>query len=115
MKKYIDFNDNKISIGKRKQAYVKWAISKGTDEIIAKRQANIKFKFEQKEGILAVVTDMGGMFERYQWDEKECYGNTDLRKYKHYKWIKSNDVNRENIINNIKNKGWDIIYTYLQD
>lgn len=29
--KYINFNDETIPIGKRKQAYVKWAVSKGTD------------------------------------------------------------------------------------
>ena len=53
MKEHIDFNDNKVPIGKRKQAYIKWAVSKGTDLISAKRQANKKFGFEMKEGLLA--------------------------------------------------------------
>ena len=41
--KYIDFNDESLPIGKRKQAYIKFAVSKGTDIVSAKRQANKKF------------------------------------------------------------------------
>ena len=41
--KFVDFNDTSIPIGQRKVAYVKWAVSKGTDLIRAKKQANRKF------------------------------------------------------------------------
>ena len=40
---FIDFNNTSIPIGQRKVAYVKWAVSKGTDLIKAKKQANKKF------------------------------------------------------------------------
>ena len=40
---YINFNDESLPIGKRKQAYIKFVVSKGTDIISAKRQANKKF------------------------------------------------------------------------
>ena len=42
---YIDFNDASVPIGKRKQAYVKYAVSKGTTLIAAQRQANKKFGY----------------------------------------------------------------------
>jgi Zn finger protein HypA/HybF involved in hydrogenase expression len=41
--KYVDFNDTTIAVGKRKVAYVKWAVHKGTDLIKAKMMANKKF------------------------------------------------------------------------
>lgn len=41
--KYIDFNDESIPVGKRKVAFVKWAMSKGTEKIEAQRIANKKF------------------------------------------------------------------------
>ena len=40
---FIDFNDETIPIGKRKVAYVKYAMRNGTSEIAARRQANKKF------------------------------------------------------------------------
>lgn len=46
--KYIDFNDSSLPLGKRKVAYVKWAVSKGTELIKAKTQANRKFGYEIK-------------------------------------------------------------------
>jgi len=42
---FIDFNDTSIPVGKRKVAYVKWAMSKGTKKIQAQRQANRKFGY----------------------------------------------------------------------
>ena len=54
---YIDFNDEKIPIGKRKMAYVKWAMSKGTTEKKARMQANKKFGFERKGKVLVYMHD----------------------------------------------------------
>jgi len=47
--KYVDFNDESIPIGKRKVAYVKFAMSKGTSQVSARTQANKKFGWEEKE------------------------------------------------------------------
>ncbi len=46
--KYINFDDERIPIGKRKVAYIKWATSKGTPLEKAKQWANKKFGFERK-------------------------------------------------------------------
>ena len=81
--KYIDFNDESLPIGKRKQAYVKFAVSKGTDIVLAKRQANKKFGFEQKAGILAIARDSGRRGQRsFTGLKNEAFLNYDLRKYK---------------------------------
>ena len=44
---YINWNDTSIPLGKRKVAYVKWAMSRGTPERTAKIQANKKFGFSE--------------------------------------------------------------------
>ena len=51
---YVNFNDERIPIGKRKVAYVKWAMSKGTSKIQAQKQANTKFGFEKKGKLLVI-------------------------------------------------------------
>ncbi len=43
MANFVDFKDPNVPVGKRKQAYVKWAVSKGTSLELAKKQANKKF------------------------------------------------------------------------
>ena len=83
--KYIDFNDPKIPIGKRKQAYVKYAISKGTSRANACRQANSKFGFELKPKTLFVLC-MYGDPNRY-WLHEVI--NTD--KYEHCESIYKED------------------------
>jgi hypothetical protein len=85
--KYIDFNDDKLPIGKRKQAYIKWAISKGTDILIAKKQANKKFGFEKKPGIFAIVQDWSGRLEQRSFTgNEEIFAEYDLRKYEKSNW-----------------------------
>jgi len=49
--KYINFNNDKLPIGKRKQAYVKWVVSQGTDIIEAKRQANKSLDLKKSRNI----------------------------------------------------------------
>ena len=61
--KYIDFNDEKIPIGKRKSAFVKWAMSQGTDPMKAKKIANKKFGFEQRGELVILVVDYGRMHQ----------------------------------------------------
>ena len=46
--KYVDFNNKSIPVGKRKVAYVKFAMSKGMEKIKAQRIANKEFGFELK-------------------------------------------------------------------
>ena len=48
MGKYINFNDERIPVGKRKVAYVKYAVAHGTPLEVAKKQANRKFGYERK-------------------------------------------------------------------
>lgn len=68
-KKYIDFNDDNIPIGKRKVEFVKWAMKKGTSLIDAQRIANSKFGFEKKEGIyIEIMTGDPGVDVGYEID-----------------------------------------------
>lgn len=62
-REYIDFNDESIPLGKRKQAFVRWAIHKGTEPIEAKRIANKKFGFERKGELVILVMDFGRMHQ----------------------------------------------------
>lgn len=68
---YINFNDPKVPIGKRKQAYVKYAVSRGTSLEEAKRQANKKFGFERTEKWIALIGNAGDMdlpsMRGYSW------------------------------------------------
>lgn len=113
--KYINFNDDKIPLGKRKQAYVKWAISKGTNPIEAKRQANNKFGFDKKEGIFSFVIDHGRMGQASFTGDYEIFNGRDLRKYKKNKWMHMpNDDNRVyEIRRKYEKMGWDVIISEL--
>lgn len=107
---FIDFNDNSIPIGKRKQAYVKWAVKNGTDITKAKRQANKKFGFEQKPGIFALCIDHGRTCQASYTGRQEIFQGIDLRKYEKsdYKIIEAGD-NVDVIKTRIQAKGWDFI------
>jgi len=117
--KYIDFNDASLPIGKRKQAYVKWAISKGTDPLKAKIQANKKFGFEKKPGIFAIVKDWGGrMYQASFTEEEDIFGNHNLRKYKRREWVLIDRISKDELdelTKSAKQKGWDVIYVNLYD
>jgi hypothetical protein len=114
MSKFVDFNDEKLSIGKRKQAYVKWAVSKGTSIQSAKRQANKKFGFEMKEGLLALVFDMHHRMQQRSFDESEIFDGYNLRKYKQAKWVKLYDEDQiEKHTKEYKAKGWDVVILHL--
>ena len=116
---YIDFNDESQPIGKRKQAYVRWAISKGTKLIDAQKQANEKFGFEKREGLLMLVTNYGRMHQ-YSFSVNEIFECYDLRKYKshEYKVVYGNDVRLSeeeiaDIIKEYKEMGWDVRFRVL--
>lgn len=68
---YVDFNNPKIPIGKRKQAYVRWAVSQGTPLWKAKRLANKKFGFERKGRWIARIGNACDMdlpsMRSYSW------------------------------------------------
>lgn len=111
--KEINFNDNKIPIGKRKQAYVKWAVSKGTDIIKAKKQANKKFGFEKKEGIILIVEDYGRMHQN-SFNISQIWWDIDLRKYKNHKHIVSHDKEEwDRIKKKAKEINWDVKHISL--
>jgi hypothetical protein len=112
--KYIDFNDESLPIGKRKQAYIKFALSKGTDLISAKRQANKKFGFKKKPGIFAIVTDYGRMGQRSFTGSQEIFQGYDLRKYEKSKWAEIYDEDEIlKVKKEAKEKGWDVIEVSL--
>ena len=108
---YINFNDEKIPLGKRKQAYVKYAMSKGTPEIEAKRQANKKFGFEQQEGIFAIVLDWGRTSQRsFSGSDEIFYPRYDLRKYKKHGWVVEHDENKQKEIRkHYEAMGWKVV------
>ena len=109
--KYIDFNDGNIPVGKRKQAYVKWAISKGVDITLAKRQANKKFGFEKKPGIFAIVKDYSGRMAQMSFTgSEEIFAGYDLRKYEKSKWAELwDDAEILELKKQASKKGWDVI------
>ena len=113
--KYIDFNDESLPIGKRKQAYIKFAVSKGTDIVSAKRQANKKFGFEKKPGIFAIVKDWSGRIEQRSFTgSQEIFAGYDLRKYEKAKWEEIWDENEIlKVKKEAKEKGWDVIEVSL--
>jgi len=106
---FIDFNDEKQPIGKRKQSYVRWAVSKGTSPIQAKKQANAKFGFAKKEGIFGIVIDYGRLDQRTWGGTSEVFQSFDLRKYKQHKWCVENDKAKHlNIRKKYESMGWDV-------
>ena len=109
---YVDFNDNKIPIGKRKQAYIKFAIKNGTDLRQAKIQANKKFGFEQSPGIFAVVEDLSGRSEQRSFTGSlEIFEGHDLRKYKNHAWkILEDEEEMKKVVEHYKLKGFKIIH-----
>ncbi len=110
----MDFNDKSIPIGKRKQAYVKWAVSKGTDIIKAKRQANKKFGFEKKTGIFAIVKDWGERMNQKSFTIDEIFTGYDLRKYENSKWREIWDEKEIlKVKEHAKKIGWDVIIVNL--
>ena len=112
---FINFNDDSLPIGKRKQAYVKWAVSKGTDIVSAKKQANKKFGFEKKPGIFAIVKDWNGRIEQRSFTgSEEIFAGYDLRKYKKSKWAEIWDKDEiKKIKKEAKEEGWDVIEVSL--
>ena len=69
---FIDFNDERIPIGKRKVAYVKYAMAHGTSEKSARAQANRKFGFERKGKYLVLLGNADVMdrrdFRNFTWE-----------------------------------------------
>jgi hypothetical protein len=113
--KYVNFNDKSLPIGKRKQAYVKWAVSQGTELKDAQRQANRKFGFEQKEGIFAIVEDFGGRSEQRSFTgAAEIFQMYDLRKFKRYDYAIMHDPKQQNAIKKqFEEKGWDVVFVSI--
>lgn len=112
---YIDFNDESLPIGKRKQAYIKFAVSKGTDIVSAKRQANKKFGFKKKLGIFAIVKDWSGRIEQRSFTgSQEIFAVYDLRKYEKSNWAEIWDEDEIlKVKKEAKEKGWDVIEVSL--
>lgn len=119
MPKYIDFNDESIPLGKRKQAYIRWAVyKKGKSMDEAKILANRKFGFEKKGKILALYHIRSPISRFYSFDEA-IFWNYDLRKYKEWKAIEVpvSDCGlhikteyAKKIEKEYKDKGWKVFY-----
>ncbi|MBO0953244.1 hypothetical protein [Fibrella forsythiae] len=106
---FIDFNDEKIPVGKRKQAYVRWAMSKGTSAIDAKRQANKKFGFEKR----------GKAFVIFQYDtdllwqhKSQILFQVGAHRYEEFEYTTDDQVTPEKIAY-YKAKGFEIKYQPL--
>jgi len=111
---FINFNDESLPIGKRKQAYVKWAVSKGTDLDDAKKQANRKFGFEKKGKLLALVVDLDNVSSSREFGNRELFLGYDLRKYEDYKFYILNDDSKvEKYKEREQAEGWEVFVTYL--
>lgn len=114
---YVNFNDESQPIGKRKQAYIKWAVSKGTSLIDAQRQANKKFGFEKRDKVLAIVYDH--YCPHYVEDVFDCY--YDIRKLKEYKVIYAHrngnplmtDEEINSTITSYKGNGWKVFVRHM--
>lgn len=76
MRTRVDWNNDKIPLGKRKQAYVRYLISKGIDIEIAKRSANKKFGFERKGKYLVLLGNADFMDKPsnwgFTWEQAAC-------------------------------------------
>ena len=114
MEKYVNFNDKSVPIGKRKQAYIKWAVSKGTELTTAKKQANTKFGFERKDGVFAIVRDYGRMNQYSFSGEMEIFQSVDLRKYKKFAWsLEYDEAKRSELKAKYEKMGWMVIFVDL--
>ena len=110
----MNFNDEKIPAGQRKQAYVKYALSKGTSMIEAKRQANKKFGFEKQEGIFAIVLDWGRTHQRSFTGDEEIFFGVNLRKYKHHRWaVEHNKYRQKELKQHYEGLGWKVIFVEI--
>ena len=113
---YIDFNDKTIPIGKRKQSFVKWAVSKGTELAKAKKIANNKFGFEVKPGIFALVVDSGRMHQNSFEGIREIFEGYNLKKYSDYNYKVVDDWNNaiaNALYEEYRAKGWDVVEVIL--
>jgi hypothetical protein len=112
---YVNFNDESLPIGIRKQAYVKWAVAKGTHINIAKRQANKKFGFEQKPGLLVLVNDYGRMNQN-SFSMSDIYQGYDTRRYKQFKHIVLESYEDKEVdiaVKIAKANKWDVVTVNL--
>ena len=73
---YINWNNEKIPIGKRKVAYVKYLVSKGIPLINAQKSANKKFGFERKGKYLVLLGNAEEMDRpsmwNFTWEQASC-------------------------------------------
>ena len=71
--KFVDFYDETIPVGKRKVAYVKYAMMHGTPKKKAMQQANKKFGFGRRGTYLVFIINADSMdlpsFSGYTWEE----------------------------------------------
>lgn len=113
---YIDFNDDTIPIGKRKQAYVKWAVSKGTSLKKAKIQANKKFGFKKTDKKLLIICVDYGRFQQKSFKKSEIYEGYNLKKYSEHNYVVY-DFDKHGTINELKSKaemlGWSVFVEHF--
>lgn len=119
---FIDFNDETIPIGKRKVAYVKYAMRNGTSEIAARRQANKKFGFEVKDNYLLIII-VAGSFSWSRYDVVTHIKDNDGINHMKYSNIRHIEISveefeelgREGLKKKYSAKGEDVGYALFAD
>ena len=119
---FIDFNDETIPVGKRKVAYVKYAMRNGTSEMIARRQANKKFGFEIKENYLLIII-VAGSFSWSRYDVVSYIKDNDGVNHMKYSNIRHIEISveefqqlaRKGLKKKYAQKGEDVAYALFAD
>lgn len=119
---FVDFNDETIPVGKRKVAYVKYAMRNGTSEMIARRQANKKFGFEIKENYLLIII-VAGSFSWSRYDVVTHIKDSDGVNHMKYSNIRHIEISvgeyqqlgRKELKKKHAQKGEDVAYALFAD
>ena len=116
---YVDFNDEKIPLGKRKKAYIAYLIKQGHELINAQRLANKRFGFEVKyPKLVFVYADYGRSSQNsYTGTREVSNGFEDYTKRAgRIEYHKVDDINSpqtDALCKEYKAKGWKVIKTAI--
>lgn len=74
--KRVNWDDERIPVGKRKNTYIRYLLSQGWELINAQKAANKKFGFERKGKYLVLLGNADYMDRpsmwNYTWEEASC-------------------------------------------
>ena len=108
---YVNFKDEKIPLGKRKVAYIKWLLKKGYSMYESKVRANKKFGFAKKAGVLLLWHDPDNVSSKSYFQHRDYWTGIDKRKYEEHKVVETNFMSEERIneiVETYEALGWDI-------